>query len=376
MQRRIVYCIGIILLAQVSFAQHIREISMGKAFRLASKALGEEREYWVSLPDSYNNDDFYSNKHYPLLVVLDAATHFQTVSAMVRAMSVNDEQIPEMIVVGIPNTNRQRDLTPTSSAAFIQFIEAELLPILDKTYRTLPYRLLAGHSMAGLFAIQLFLKQQPFNSYLLIDPTLRWSNNAIIEEYESMLAKHNTWKANIYLAQATNPFQDTTKTDLREEAFQQFVLLLKRNASDQLRYQHRYFANEDHFSIPTLSFYHGLLFLFQNYKFPLKTVANVRAEQVARHYETFAPIQPPGKLWNQIGLFLLQDKKIDDAIAILKLNETWYPASSVPFHSLGLAFRAKGDTITAIQYFKKALQRNKNNESAKKSIEELSKKLN
>jgi len=373
---RIVYSIAIVFLAHVAMAQQVKELAIGKAFQIHSQALAEEREYWVSLPGSYENDEFYIGKHYPVLIVLDAAAHFQTVSSTVRAMSVNDEQIPEMIIVGIPNTNRQRDLTPATSAGFIRFLETELLPIIDKNYRTIPYRLLAGHSMGGLFATQCFLQQQTFNSYLVIDPTLRWNDNAIIREYETVLAKGTALKADIYIAQAANPFQDTTKADLRGEAFQKFVALLKQSNTGKLRYRHEYFPREDHYSTPTPAFYYGLLYLFEDYKFPLQTLARVSALDVARHYETFSKrcgVLPPGKLLDQAAQYLLQEKKTDTAIGIMKLNETYYPASSVPYYSLGRAFRAKGDTTDAIRYFKMSLQRNANNESAKKAIAELSK---
>lgn len=378
MQNRLAYCIGILVWAQVSFAQQTADITIGKTYRITSKALAEERPYWVSLPGSYDGDDFYRDKRYPVLIVLDADSHFHTVSGIVRAMSVNDEQIPEMIVVGIPNTSRARDLTPSSSAAFSQFLENELLPQLDNTYRTLPYRVLAGHSMAGLFAIQCFLQKKPFQGYLLIDPTIRWNNNAILAQTEAVLTPTDTtWHADVYLAQAENPFRDTTKPDLRKQGFDQFASHLKKNPSKGLRYKHDYNPNEDHFSIPTESFYHGLLFIFQGYKFPLNKLTTASAADIARHYETFArqrgvPLQPPGKLLNQVGLYLLQEKRTDAAIDIFQMNEKWYPTAAEPCYSLGLAFRAKGDAASAMRYFKRALQHNSGHTNAKRAIEELS----
>jgi predicted alpha/beta superfamily hydrolase len=104
-----------------------------------------------------------------------------------------NEQLPEMIIVAVANTDRTRDLTPDKgnekggSAAFLHFLEQELLPHVDKHYRTLPYRILAGHSLAGLFAIESFLKQSAFNSYLAIDPGLWWDNGALVQASDSAL---------------------------------------------------------------------------------------------------------------------------------------------------------------------------------------------
>src|SRR3712207_3662198 len=102
--------------------------------------------------------------------------------------------MPEMIVVGISNTDRTRDLTPTRVARlpdnpnagfptsggadkFLKFIETELIPMVESKYRTQPYRALAGHSLGGLFAVHtLVTKPELFNSYIAVSPSLQWDN--------------------------------------------------------------------------------------------------------------------------------------------------------------------------------------------------------
>ena len=60
---------------------------------------------------------------------------------------------PPMIVVGILNTNRPRDLTPTKDTTnknlkdagggklFLSFIEKELIPYIDSAYSASSYRI-------------------------------------------------------------------------------------------------------------------------------------------------------------------------------------------------------------------------------------------
>ena len=69
-----------------------------------------------------------------------------------------------MLVAGIGNTDRTRDLTPQTEKkeekegssggadTFLKFISDELIPWVDKNYRTQSYRLLTGHSFGGLVA--------------------------------------------------------------------------------------------------------------------------------------------------------------------------------------------------------------------------------
>ena len=156
----------LVLLSSLTFAQEDPSgqsapmISIGEQFSVPSEILDEDRAYWVYLPASYDSENS-SPQSYPVMYVLDGSSHFQSATGVVQFMSsgINgNRQIPEMIVVAIPNTDRPRDLTPTRAEvgyngepseflagtgggdAFLQFINDELFPKIDSTYRTLPHR--------------------------------------------------------------------------------------------------------------------------------------------------------------------------------------------------------------------------------------------
>ena len=102
---------------------------------------------------------------------------------MVRQLSEGFTSFfPRMIIVGILNTNRMRDLTPThiqgspeyddstifkstgGGKQFMSFMEKELIPYIDSTYSTAPYRMFIGHSLGGLMVIDaLFHHKHLFN---------------------------------------------------------------------------------------------------------------------------------------------------------------------------------------------------------------------
>ena len=95
-------------------SQDTEQIVIGNKHIFHSNILDEEREYWVSLPESYSNEGA-SYKRYPVLIVLDGNSHFRSITGMVNYMSSGyngNIRIPEMIVVAIQNVNRRRDFTP------------------------------------------------------------------------------------------------------------------------------------------------------------------------------------------------------------------------------------------------------------------------
>ena len=111
------YIIAVLLLllgiSQVK-SQDVGQIVIGTKYSLRSNILQEDREYWISLPDSYNDKES-SYKRYPVLIVLDGNLQFKPIAGMVNYMSSDvyrSWKIPEMIVVAIQNVDRRRDYTP------------------------------------------------------------------------------------------------------------------------------------------------------------------------------------------------------------------------------------------------------------------------
>ncbi len=216
-----------------------------------------------------------------------------------------------------------------------------------------------------------------FNAYLAIDPSLTWDDQVTIKKAKSLLASSTSFKSTLYIAQANNPFDEGKSAGARGAAFQAFITSLAGNKSAGLRHRYAFFEHEDHFSVPLLSLYHGLLFIFEGYKFPLNTLANSSAADVRKHYEMLAQrlgveMLPPGKLIDGVGSFLLySEKKVDKAIELFKLNQEYYPESFVTYNSLGDAYKIKGNKELALSNYRKSLAINAGNETAKRSIKEL-----
>src|SRR5262245_60341672 len=89
-------------------------LEIGRTYRIASRTLGETRVIDVSLPASYRSD---STRRYPLLLVLDGEFEHQIAASTARFYAETG-QVPDMIVVGVRNTNRQRDMTTPAVGGF------------------------------------------------------------------------------------------------------------------------------------------------------------------------------------------------------------------------------------------------------------------
>src|SRR5258705_14019376 len=83
-------------------------VEVARTYRIASRTLGETRVIDVSLPQSYGDD---TSRRYPVLVVLDGDYEHQIAAASAQFYA-GTAQVPELIVVGVRNTDRGRDMTP------------------------------------------------------------------------------------------------------------------------------------------------------------------------------------------------------------------------------------------------------------------------
>src|SRR6185312_5879135 len=88
------------------------QIVLGTTDSVNSKILNEKRKIWVHVPAGDPNGIFVQQR-YPVVYLLDGDDHFASVAGMIQKLS-GVTVCPDMIVVGIPNTDRTRDLTPTA----------------------------------------------------------------------------------------------------------------------------------------------------------------------------------------------------------------------------------------------------------------------
>jgi len=379
---------------------HEDQIVIGKVDSLYSEILQEQREIWVHVPK-----DFDSKKQYPVIYILDASEHFHVITGMLKQLT--KWKVPKSIVVGITNTDRIRNFTPTNvsfsrghktetsggSSNFMKFLKQELQPFINNKYPTESNNTIIGHSTAGLFVLYSFLYDaESFDNYLAIEPSLWWDKENLVKETQKMIDKGNHKQKSLYVAVANSLGQamDTTKVrrDKTEPTEQiranlKFHDVLVKN-SKQLNFTWEYFKNEDHGSVTIPAQYNGLRLVFAWFPFPemwrFNTPKKYSAKQLTdpfySHYKKISSYmkreaKPGWELVNDIGLFMLEGHNLPKkALAYLEMNVNFYPNYSKSYVALGNYYLSQKDKLEAIKYYKKAFEID-GNQDAQVKLKEL-----
>jgi len=372
------------------------KIVIGTIDSVYSKILSEQRKVWVYVPNSGANEIF-SKQKYPVVYLLDGDVHFYSVVGMIQQLScINGNTIcPQMIVVGIPNTDRTRDLTPThvdadlpymdSNASknsgggeqFISFMEKELMPHIDSLYPTAPYKMLIGHSFGGLTVMNTLIHHPDlFKAYVAIDPSMWWDKKKLLNQAKRVLPSRSYSGQSLFLgiANTMNDGMDTIKVQKDTSASTKHIRsildmnkYLSTQKNNQLMYQSKYYKNDDHGSVPLITEYdaHHFVFDFYRLKLSYNEYTNINQTVISRiekHYESASrqlgyKMKIPEDLANNLGYQALSSKRYKEAEYLFKLNVANYPESSNVYDSLGDFYVATGDKNKAITNFKMALSK-------------------
>lgn len=372
-------CLMLFLFAFAAAAQtNGPVIQFGESYTLHSKILDQDRPFWVCLPESYQAKA--SRQRYPVLYLLDAEWNFYLASAVAQFMS-QSRQMPEFIVVGIPNIDREHDLTPTHDTneissgggpLFERFLNEELAREINANFRTVSYRILVGHSLGGALAADVFLRQTTgFQGYIAIDPSLWWDNQVLVRRAKEFVPKPNS-RAAIFIA--TAGWRNLSPTNEMTCSQKLFVSILRTNSSPGIRIGYEVDA-EDHNSSRLLGLYDGLRFIFEGYK-PMDPDILDTPLLINEHFEQLSSrlgfkMVPPEGLVLGIGYDLLDAHETNNAIECLKLNVSNYPTSAHARKHLADVYLAAGKKELAIQNYKKALKLDPNTDGAKEALGKL-----
>jgi predicted alpha/beta superfamily hydrolase len=356
----------LLIISSVAIAQP--RIGTVKRLTIKSAVLGEERLVLVRTPVGYETNKV----SYPVLYMTDGDSHINHTSSSIEFLTENG-RMPDLIVVGVTNTDRTRDLTPVKSTTknaagelqfstsggadnFLKFFETELIPEIEKQYRVQPYRIFAGHSLGGLFAIHAMItKPGLFNSYVAVSPSLQWENGEELKRAEDFLKNQKELKVTLFASIGN-------ETGGISECFDSFKELLSKTNIKDFAWQAERFADEDHGSVVLRSHYFGLRKVYEDWQAPrdLKSGAVLGGLKGAEaHYKKLSerfgyPISVPENLINQIGYQLLSGGKPEEAIATFKANVERYPDSANVYDSLAEAYERGGRIDLADPLYEKA----------------------
>lgn len=381
--------ISILIFSKILSGQPNGKIVIGEKHIIHSEIMGEDKEYWIHLPMNYDK----GLSKYPVLYITDGDEHFFLASGITEFMS-SQYVIPELIVVAIFHKDRNSDLTPThcikdndgfksdalkvsgGGEKLLQFIEKELIVEVENKYRTGPYRILAGHSLGGLFSVFAYLnRNQLFNAFIAMDPALTWDNYLCERTLKTLTYQSPDLKNKLYISSAHNaPYGKRDKSPFRLSQDSFYKLLKAKQGSNS---KHDYFENQNHLTVPYQSLYAGLSYIFSGFYILDDPQFVLEVPFIQDHYKresNFYGIEfkPSERLVEMFGKYFLFDKNdYNKSIAFFKFNTINYPSSYKAFEYLAKAYKASGNVKDAILNLKKGLELSPENNDIQEILIEL-----
>jgi predicted alpha/beta superfamily hydrolase len=228
-------------------------VTLGKRESIQSKVLGEKRDVLVSVPHQ-------TKPNMPLLIVLDGEWNFTKVAVIVDHLTSNG-RLPPMVVAGVVNTNRGRDLTPTFEGAefaagpsdkFLSFLADELIPQLASEYSIGKYHALAGHSNAGMFSLYAFIhRPEVFQANIALSPSFGLDDR-FVALLGRAIARPGTGQRYLFIGAGGDEEADISVGALR------FAKTFEGSPNADVEYHYEVFPGETHGTVGLRAFYRGL----------------------------------------------------------------------------------------------------------------------
>ena len=333
-----------------------------------SQKLNEDREITISLPFSYAQN---KTKKYPLLIILDGDYLLDPFEGALKYGAYWDD-MPEVIIVGITqNQKNEREsdcavdpetgLPEEKGAAFFEFIGQELLPYLQKNYRTAPFKIIAGHDVtAGFLNFYLYKDNPLFNGYISLSPDLTTGMEENIPA-RLALAKQPLF---YYHSTADGDLKSTQKQIIRMDS------IAKEIKNPNVNYRFDNFIGDSHYSLVIQSIPKVLYQFFSvyqpisipEYNDKIAVLPSGHVDYLIKKYEVIEKVlglKNPIRIndFQAIEAAILQNKAYDELKDLSALANKNYPKSMLADYELALMYEKKEDFKSALKSYQVAYQK-------------------
>jgi hypothetical protein len=337
------------------------DVVIGKYKVIHSQILDEDRLLFVHLPQDYE----VTRLAYPVLYLLwvDVYNYFADAAIVTEKLGSTGE-IPPVIIIGVANTNRYRDLLPVKTRDrgegggadnFLRFLEGELIPHVNATYRTKNFRILAGPQAAAVFSLYaLITKPGIFQAVLSGNPFMNPENAEFLFPKAESFFKNATSLKNFLYVKCE---KDERPQEL--EYAQRLAKLLASVKPAGFHFQVE-FSEPSGYFIPPLPFREGLRTLFSGHKLPdnfqtnsLKDIIDYYAK-LAGEYDF--EVDVPSLLLTFEGDKLNRRGKTREALEVFEYQLNQNPRSLNALWQLGETYRGMGEFEKARDHYKRFLE--------------------
>lgn len=364
-----------------SFAQNKGDdVVIGQYDKIHSEILNEDRLLLISLPEGYRKTAI----DYPVAYLFygdRVMQYFSPTTTEIYNLS-QDGFMPQMIIVGVGNNDRYRDFLPANrdglnpgTENFLKFLREELFPYIEQKYRVKNSRFFIAPQASGALSLDVLTKDPKlFNACFMNNP-FRWQYNRdfLMEKTINFFENNPDTKNYIYSSFILN--------DQFDEAGLHYIRKWKKiidslnlpNLILEINFQ----ENSDDF-VSSLELKTGLKRYFRDYMFPDSIKVNNLAD-IQKYYKDLSnkygfEIDESDLVMTLKSDDLQNQGKVEESKEILNYILTKYPESLNAIWRLANIYREEGDTLKAIEFYKKSIEINPDMVPAKRWLEALEKK--
>jgi len=358
------------------------DVVIGKSLTMTSKILKREVPVLISVPDGYDA----GSTNYPVLYDMgffNLTYDRGTVEILARGL-----YIPNMIVVGVPPLQggyvptpyEERGEEPAGADLSVKFLKEELIPFVEKHYRTNSFRILHGHSVGGLFTMYtLFNYPDLFTAYIAGSPWFQTNDQYWLKNIEKMAKVRKVDDKFLFMTVGKG------EAELTLDTFKGLEKWMNDNPITGLTWKSAW-VEGDHGSMVGRNIYDGLQFIFSGWRMPREVLMNADLDEIKKYVKTRLAKWAkhgyeesdilPERMINSLGYFLLGRKEYEKAVEIFSYNIKRFPKSFNAHDSLAEACMIMGDKENAVKYYKLAVELNPGDtEYAKRVLENSKDKL-
>ncbi len=349
-----------------------------KKVTIQSKFLNESRDIYIGVPNNYD-----STLEYSTLYVLDAETRFDITYALSKELFQNHDEVPELIVVGIPQidwTHRKMDMTFTSTnidgrgdidttgmmndsvtgggLTFLKHIEKEIIPYIDDNYSTNGFNTLVGHSLGGYFCSYILPIQNSFSAFQVYDGSI-WYNSADVLQHLKKEIPYD-FSTNVFISAGL--FHEGPIKDVQYHLDNIDSLSNMMNNYPNINSTFKKYPKEDHVSMYMYSVIDGLSSLFKDctYGFIYPT-DDVNLAKLKEHYQKTSErlgfkFEPNSGEYRWTAYANFTQKKWQDAIDAYKACYDKYKDDISVNEELSICYKNIGKEKLNMKYLNKSIE--------------------
>jgi predicted alpha/beta superfamily hydrolase len=347
---------------------------IGNYKKLYSDVLGGEVSFIEHLPEGYAGN----RNTYPVLYLMNSESMSTFANACATVDNLASERIPDLILIGICNTGviGKQWACPddsgqmASAERFNLFLEKELVPEINKNYRTNNFNILAGQSNSSLLVLN-NLTHSPglFSAYVAISPMLGWCPSFQVDEMTRFLQQNRDIRKKLYINYGELDYVEVL------DHIQNYSKAIGENAPAGLQWQMEKIGNDGH--VPFTSLHNALLFFFSECTLTPALQSGSVAD-IKSHYEKISKeygftVSPKGYVLLITAWDCKQQKKYEKAVELLTYLNGLYPDNALYLAIFGATLLQMGDIPGAREKVNAALAIDPAQPNAKAVLEKLNK---